>query len=588
MDFVTIDGVNSRDLDDAIWIGRTADGFRVVVAVADVASQVSIGSAVDLEAMARGFSVYRADRIVQQMLPLALSEGVCSLNVGKSCPAVVVDIALDLELDVMSVEVARRPISIARRLSHESAIGAAAEDDPVGAMLRDAFLLSEALLRKRRAAGALAFSSRGLLMNEEGAVMDLGRLARSYVLVQEFMILANASLAFRMAERGVPLLYRNHRARLTANRGSLEHDLDMMAEGALSPMTFESRRGLVMEPARVGPTVEGHFALNLPVYAWFTSPIRRFADLVNHRILLADLEGSQSPYRPDDLKHIAGSVNARYEEEAARESQPYKKRAVEAALKAVADGRASRLEGSGFTQAVKAMAGGAELGEAFIAETRRRSQEGLLTSKDLYRLLFMEGSAAGEARAIAIKLIETRPDQAYAIVNYAQTVAGWTVSEPEPEAARLPNGALLFKGRIGIVAVGRKYAATAYALQKKLAMQRAMAAALMVMVGETVPAEWTVKPELEVKSKPAKAASPPANAKGELLMMCRQRSWPTPTFEVVKSGPDHSPNFDCTVSVVLASGVLRGQGSAGSRRAAEGEAAAALMAELTRYTRLSA
>ena len=588
MDFVTIDGAHSRDLDDAIWIGKTADGFRVAVAVADVASQVSIGSAVDQEAMARGFSVYRADRTVQPMLPLALSEGVCSLNVGKSCPAVVLEIALDSDLDAVSVEVARRPITIARRLSHESAIVAAAGDDPVGAMLKDAFPLSEALLRKRRAAGALTFSSRGLLMNEEGVVMDLGRLARSYVLVQEFMILANATLAFRMAERGVPLLYRNHRARLTANRSSLEHDLDMMAEGALSPMTFESRRGLVMEPARVGPTIEGHFALNLPVYAWFTSPIRRFADLVNHRILLADLEGSEPPYRPEDLKDIAASLNARYEEEATRESQPYKKRAVEAALRAVADGRAECLEGPGFTQAVKAMAAGAELGDAFIAETRRRSQDGLLTSKDLYRLLFMEGPAAGEARAIAIKHIETRPDQACAIVNHAQTIAGWTVSEPEPETARLPNGALLFKGRITIDASGRKHAATAYALQKKLAMQRAMAAALMMMVGETAPADWTVKPEVDLKPKPTNAAPPPANAKGELLMMCRQRSWPTPTFEVVKSGPDHLPSFDCTVSVGLASGALRAQGSAGSRRAAEGEAAAALMAELARETRLSA
>lgn len=589
MEFVTIDGVHSRDLDDALWVDRTADGFLVKVAISDVASQVPIGSETDLEAMRRGFSTYRAECIMQPMLPAELSEDVCSLRVGKSCAAMVVEIELDRDLDVQSVETRQRDIRIARRLSHESAIAAASVEDRVGAMLKDAFGLSEALLRKRLATGAMAFSSpAGLLMNEEGVVLNLGRSARSYVLVQELMIMTNAIMALQMAERGVPLLYRNHRARLTASRDSLTHDLEMMAQGALSPMTFESRRGLVMEPARVGPTIEGHYALNLPVYAWFTSPIRRFVDLVNHRILMADCRGERQPYRLEDLKEIAACLNARYEEEARRESQPYKKRAAEAALRVVAEGRAERLEGSGFTQAVKAMAAGADLGDSFIAETRRRSQEGGLTSKDLYRLLFMEGPAALEARTIAIEHIETRPDHAYALVNHAQAVAGWTVSEPEPEAARLPNGALLFSARISINANGRKHVATAYALQKKLAMQRGMAAALMVMVGKTPPEDWTTKPQVQARPNAPKSATSPANAKGELLTTCRQRGWPEPTFEVVKSGPDHLPNFECTVSVTLASRTPRARGSAGSRRAAEGEAAAALMTELARETRLSA
>ncbi|WP_204324251.1 RNB domain-containing ribonuclease, partial [Stenotrophomonas maltophilia] len=78
---------------------------------------------------------------------------------------------------------------------------------------------------------------------EEGSILHFGRAARAYVLVQELMILANEVLAHRLAERGIALLYRNHRARITANRESLKQDILLMAQGALNPTTFEARRG---------------------------------------------------------------------------------------------------------------------------------------------------------------------------------------------------------------------------------------------------------------------------------------------------------------------------------------------------------
>ncbi|WP_456718235.1 MULTISPECIES: RNB domain-containing ribonuclease [unclassified Bradyrhizobium] len=587
MKFITIDGEHSRDLDDAIRVERKGGGFSVEVAISDVAAAVMIAGETDQAALAQGFSTYRATQTVRQMLPPRLAEDVCSLIAGRPRNTLVVKIDLDQNLDPVTTEVARREILIAKRYSHESVLDAARVDDPLGASLRDAISLAEKLLLKRQAGGAMTFANleRGLVMTEEGSVLHLGRAARAYVLVQELMILTNALLAKRLAERGIPILYRNHRARVTANRESLKQDIILMAQGALNPTTFEARRGLVMERATLGATVEGHYGLNLPVYAWFTSPIRRYADLINQRILLAEIEGTSQPYRLDQIQEIASSLNARYVEEAERTSNGYDTRSMTSAVNMVNQGRTESLKATTFTAAVKALVSGAELGEDFIREAERRLQRGELTSKDLYRLMFMEGALAESARAIAFDHIERRPETAYSVVNYAQSVAGWIVSADEPATDLLADGKYVFEAKI-VVAVGdQKYAGTAFGMQKKAAMQRALAAALMSMSDREPPAEWSIRPSaIDKPSKPILEGNP----KGELLELWQQKKITQPSFEVTRSGPAHLPEFVCTVSVAMSSGSLRATGKGATRKSAEADAAIAVLAELKKNLKKSA
>jgi ribonuclease R len=588
MEFVTIDGEHSRDLDDAIRVERTGSGYFIEVAVSDVAATVLPGSEIDRAALAQGFTTYRATQTIRQMLPAKLSENACSLIAGQPRKGLVVGIELDQSLEPVSTRAERKQIVVERRFSHASVLEAARNDGQIGAQLREAISLADKLLQKRQAGGAMTFASpeRGLVTTEEGSILHFGRAARAYVLVQELMILANEVLAHRLAERGIALLYRNHRARITANRESLKQDILLMAQGALNPTTFEARRGLVMERASLGATVEGHYGLNVPVYAWFTSPIRRYADLVNQRILWADIEGTPQPYRPDQLQEIASSLNTRYIEEAERTSNGYDKRSMSAAVGLVNQGRTETLRATTFTAAVKALASGTDLGDDFIREAERRLHRGELTSKDLYRLLFMDGSLGEGARSIALDHIEQRPEAAYAVVNYAQSVAGWTVSADEPQTESIADGKLLFDAKIVVTVGDTKYAGAAFGLQKKVSMQRALAAALMSMSGRQPPADWISRPTPKAHAAPQKAVVE-GNPKGDLLELWQQKKISKPTFEVAKSGPAHLPEFTCTASVSMGSGgtALRTQGKASTRKGAEADAAAALLGELVKKLR---
>jgi ribonuclease R len=585
MEFVTIDGDHSRDLDDAIRVERTSEGFFIEIAISDVAAAVEPGSEIDRAALAQGFTTYRATRTIRQMLPAKLSENACSLTAGQLRKCLVVGIELDQRLEPASIRAERKQIVVGKRLSHASAIEAARNDDEFGETLRQAISLSDKLLQKRQVGGAMTFSSpeRGLVTTEEGSILHFGRAARAYVLVQELMILTNEVLARRLAERGIPLLYRNHRARITANRDSLKQDILLMAQGALNPTTFEARRGLVMERASLGATVEGHYGLNLPVYAWFTSPIRRYADLVNQRILWADIEGTPQPYRPDQLQEIASSLNARYIEEAERTSDGYDRRSMNAAVGLVSQGQTDTLRATTFTAAVKAMASGTDLGDDFIKEAERRLHRGELTSKDLYRLLFMDGSVGENVRSIALDHIERHPEAAYAVVNYAQSVAGWTVSADEPQTESIADGKLLFDAKIVVTVNDMEYVGTAFGLQKKASMQRALAAALMSMSGREPPTEWVTRPTPKRQDAPQKSVVE-GNPKGDLLELWQQKKISKPSFEVARSGPAHMPEFTCTASASMGSGggSLRMQGKGSTRKGAEADAAAALLGEIAR------
>jgi ribonuclease R len=322
---VTIDGDSARDFDDAVSIARQADGtYRLGIHIADVAHYVGAGSALDLEAFRRGTSVYYPERVVP-MLPEALSNGLCSLR--PRVPRLTLSAFLDIARDgsVVARGFAETVIESSRRLTYgevrrlleEPRPEDAAEYGPVLPALLDMRELTAVLHQARARRGSLDFDlpEGNVELDTDGTMVGILPYERNIAhrLIEEFMIAANEAVAYELVRHGVPALYRVHDppgrerleelAELLRPLGiALEGDLDELPPAALQEVLrlVEGRpdepflSALVlrtMQRAVYSPECRGHYALASPFYTHFTSPIRRYPDLVVHRGLKALLAG---------------------------------------------------------------------------------------------------------------------------------------------------------------------------------------------------------------------------------------------------------------------------------------------------------
>ena len=332
---VTIDGEDARDFDDAVWAEPLEDGWRVVVAIADVAHYVKPGSPLDREAWARGNSVYFPDRVVP-MLPEALSNGWCSLRPNEDRGCLFVEMRFDKAGTKRAHRFGRGIMRSFARLTYEGVQAAQDEGrDPDGvpsgqvAHLYGAF---RALLaaRERRGTLDLDVPERRVLLDPKGHVQAVVPRTRldSHRLIEEFMVAANVAAAEELEGLRQPCMYRIHDRpsdeKLEGLRqflGSL--DIKLAARDQIHPRDFSRILEIVKErpearlvneavlrgqsQAAYSPDNIGHFGLALTRYAHFTSPIRRYADLLVHRALIAGLGLGKGP-----------SAGALAEDEAAR------------------------------------------------------------------------------------------------------------------------------------------------------------------------------------------------------------------------------------------------------------------------------
>jgi len=321
---VTIDGSDARDFDDAVWAEPDTDpanpgSWHIVVAIADVSHYVGPGSALDREALRRGNSVYFPDRVVP-MLPEALSNDLCSLVPGADRPCLAAHLWIDADGRKRRHRFERAIMRSAARLTYD-AVQAAHDGHPeipfpLAAERLEALYNAFAVLdRMRRARGALTLDLAEHRVVLDGdrrpiAVIPRTRLD-SHRLIEEFMILANIAAAEELESRHQPCLYRVHDQPDPEKLASLRDFLDelgipglALAKGqVVRPELFNrvlARAAGRPEAAMINelvlraqaqavysPNNIGHFGLALPRYAHFTSPIRRYADLVVHRALLA-------------------------------------------------------------------------------------------------------------------------------------------------------------------------------------------------------------------------------------------------------------------------------------------------------------
>ena len=341
---VTIDGENAKDFDDAVFAENHAEGFRVLVAIADVSHYVRPGTALDAGAVERGTSVYFPTRVVP-MLPHALSDNLCSLapKVDRLC--FVADMVVS-KLGVLKTATfypatmrshARLTYNIANDALFE---GKPAARDALGPLLEPLTVLIDvyhALFKARTKRGALEFDAA-----EAEFVIDAGERVRAielrvrndaHKLIEECMILANVAVARELETSKTPTLYRVHGTpdapkleRLTSALASLNIDARLPEEVTtrdLQQITkrlpdtadrpfIESLIVRAMPQAVYQPANIGHFGLALTQYAHFTSPIRRYPDLIVHRTLkalIADKSGAAVRYEPDALALMGDSTS---------------------------------------------------------------------------------------------------------------------------------------------------------------------------------------------------------------------------------------------------------------------------------------
>jgi len=347
---VTIDGETARDFDDAVYAEPHEDGFRLIVAIADVSHYVRPDSALDNEAKERGTSVYFPTRVIP-MLPHALSDNLCSLapRVDRLCFAA--DMLITKNGALKASRFYPAVMRSAARLTYKQAYEALFEGRPAAreelgplvAKLLPLVDVYRALLKARGRRGALDFDAAEaeFVIDSSERVKAIEMRARNdaHRLIEECMIMANVATAMELSRKRTPTLYRVHGQPEEIKLERLQTTLHALGVDVQIPETVTTRdlqaitkrlgssearpfiESLVvraMPQAVYQPTNIGHFGLALTHYAHFTSPIRRYPDLVVHRTLKALIGasgGSAVQYGNDELE-VLGEANSKLEKRA--------------------------------------------------------------------------------------------------------------------------------------------------------------------------------------------------------------------------------------------------------------------------------
>lgn len=362
---VTIDGEDAKDLDDAVSLTMDGENYCLGVHIADVSNYVQEHSALDVEALERGTSVYLVDRVIP-MLPHALSNGICSLNAGEDRLALSCLMKLDAKGKMLDYEIAETVINVDERMTYTSVNRILTDNDPqeiaryekLVPMFRQMGCLAAILRKKRKQRGSIDFDfpETKIVLDENGFPVELRPYERNAAtkLIEEFMLIANETVAEDHYWQELPFVYRTHEKpdsdrikKLTAFINNFGYNLHTADGGELHPKELQklleqiadtpqemliSRLTLrFMKQAKYTTDCSGHFGLAANYYCHFTSPIRRYPDLQIHRIIKDRLRGRMDETRRTHYDAILPEVakqsseRERRAEEAERETVKLKK-----------------------------------------------------------------------------------------------------------------------------------------------------------------------------------------------------------------------------------------------------------------------
>jgi ribonuclease R len=344
---VTIDPDDAKDFDDAICIQRHDENrWKLWVHIADVSHYVSPGTALDEEARTRGNSTYLVDRVIP-MLPEALSNEICSLKPNVDRLTKCVEFLLSADGRVLETKFYSAVIRSKRRFAYKEALAVLQQPppgDPIGQMLHHANALAQRIRQTRFRAGSLAldFPETKIRLDPQGRVLRIDKIDNdiSHQLIEEYMLLANEAVATRLMSLRRPAVYRVHEppeeSRLADYREDVvSHNIPcgdltqrpevqkLLQRLGTMPIGAALKVGFLRSLMRARYAVEplGHYGLAKPKYTHFTSPIRRYADLVVHRALFDAVKLTEHSLKPVAL-HI--SETERNSSDAERDSKEAK------------------------------------------------------------------------------------------------------------------------------------------------------------------------------------------------------------------------------------------------------------------------
>ncbi len=362
---VTIDGADAKDLDDAVSISRLDNGnFQLGVHIADVSYYVKKGTDLDKEAFERGTSVYLVDRVIP-MLPPELSNGICSLNSGEDRLAMTAMMEVDHQGGVVQYEIYPSVINVNKRMTYDDVNKILLENNinlknEYGDFIEEFSIMQELcnILREKRAnRGSIDFEfpESKVLLDEEGKPTEIIKLNRGIAekVIEEFMILANETVAEDICRQELPFIYRIHNEPNLDDLESLNSFLHAFGyhihsnNEEIHPRSFQeivekvkgqSEEKVIntvilrsMKHARYSNNSTGHFGLASKYYSHFTSPIRRYPDLIIHRIIRDNLAGKITGKNIEKLNTFTieaaeqSSIREKVAEDAERESVDLKK-----------------------------------------------------------------------------------------------------------------------------------------------------------------------------------------------------------------------------------------------------------------------
>lgn len=372
---VTIDGEDAKDLDDAITITKNVNGtFTLGVHIADVTHYVTENCELDKEAIKRGTSVYLVDRVIP-MLPHKLSNGICSLNqtVDRLALSCIMDV--DMKGNIIRHKIEETLINVDRRMTYTNVKKILEDQDETLleqykdyiSMFENMRELALLLRKKRKQRGSIDFDfpESKIILNEKGEPIDIKPYDRSIAtkIIEEFMLLANETIAEDFFWQDIPFVYRTHEepdSEKIQKLGTFIYNFGYHIKGhsdtihpkeiqklltdieGKSEETIISRLALrSMKQARYTAVNSGHFGLSTKYYTHFTSPIRRYPDLQIHRIIKQNLQGKLDEKKINHYKTILPEIakkcseNERRADEAERETDKLKK--VEYMIKHIGD-----------------------------------------------------------------------------------------------------------------------------------------------------------------------------------------------------------------------------------------------------------
>lgn len=339
---ITIDGEDAKDLDDAVSVSKTENGFRLGVHIADVSNYVTEHSPLDKEAIKRGTSVYLADRVIP-MLPKKLSNGICSLSekVDRLTLSVIMDI--DEDGNVINHKVSPSVINSSHQMTYTDVYKIINGDKKLSekysdiyAMLKDMESLAKILRKKRMKNGGIDFDmpETKVKFDENGRVCDIYKYQTNFAnkIIEEFMLVCNKTVAEEMFWQAIPFIYRIHETPTEEKISAFNEFIGGMGfylKGASNPhpnqyaSLLEKIKGTPYErpiatamlrslmKAEYSPENKGHFGLAFKYYCHFTSPIRRYPDLAIHRIIKEYLAFGITEKRALALAHFTQEASER-------------------------------------------------------------------------------------------------------------------------------------------------------------------------------------------------------------------------------------------------------------------------------------